>query len=378
MSSGFDSVRKAFTANLESGLEVGASYAVCWRGKMLVDLWGGYADKERSQPLRQDALFNLWSASKGLSAICIAWLVDRGKLSYAAPVAEYWPQFARNGKHSVTLAQLMSHQAGLCGAREAVTIQDYYAHEKLAGLLADQQPFFEPGSAWGYHALSIGTLMEELVRRVDGRTLGTLFATEIAAPLSLNAFMGLPDRHHDRQAMMVRPPGTSLASMNPPNAAAFKAAAGNPALNPEWPNAREWRVAGLCAGGASADARSVARLYDALANGGEVSNSRLVSEQTLTQATQPLISGIDQVTGQHGSYAAGFRLNTNGNMGPHPQSFGHAGWGGSLAFADPHRGLGIAYVMNQMRVGISGEADVRASKLISATYAALGDPLLKT
>jgi CubicO group peptidase (beta-lactamase class C family) len=170
---------------------------------------------------------------------------------------------------------------------------------------------------------------------------------------------------------IIPPPKEALPAMSPPNPAAFAAAAQNPPLNPEWPNSRDWKLHGLAAGGGSSNARSLSRLYDVLANGGEIEGRRLLSANTIKEATQERIAGIDQVTGAPGSYAAGFRLNSDGKMGPHEHSFGHAGWGGSMAFGDPERGLGVAYVMNQMRISSAGAADARVARLLRATYAAL-------
>jgi CubicO group peptidase (beta-lactamase class C family) len=368
---GFESVRAAFSANLRQGLEVGAGFAVSRRGVLIVDLWGGHADQARTALLAQDAIFHLWSATKGLAAVCIAMLVDHGKLSYESPVAKYWPEFARHGKQALTVGQLMSHQAGVCGPRQVVTIEDYYMHDSVAALLAAQEPFFEPGTAWGYHALAIGTLAEELVRRVDGRAMGAFFAAELATPLGLEAYLGLPEAQDHRQVRMIPPPAVRSLMFDLPNPPAYQAALENPLLDPSWPESRAWRAAGLAAAGGSADARSLARLYDLLANGGEIGGMHLISRATLAEATRERIAGVDQVLGRYYRWAAGFGLNLNGSMGSHQGSFGCGGWGGTMAFADPARGLGVGYVMNQMLTGDWGAPDPRLSGLLRATYAAL-------
>jgi CubicO group peptidase (beta-lactamase class C family) len=370
---GFESVREAFAANVAAGLEVGVSFAVTRHGQPIVDLWGGHTDQSRSTALPRNALFNLFSTTKGLMSTCIALLVDRGKLSYEAPVAAYWPQFASHGKETVTVGQLMSHQAGLCGLREPVSLEDFYGHHRVATLLAAQEPYWKPGSTWGYHGLTIGILADELVRRVDGRSMGAFFATEIAAPLSLDAFMGLPETEVPRQVAMIGPVGGQLyPAFNPPNRAAFLALTENPKRGPECANTRAWSAAGLPSAAGSANARSVARLYSVLANGGELEGKSLLSARTIAEATRERIAGVDQAEGEYNRYAAGFQLNVEGNMGPNPQSFGHNGWGGSLAFADPQRRVGIAYVMNKMLIPDQpGGTDPRASRLLSATFAAL-------
>jgi CubicO group peptidase (beta-lactamase class C family) len=353
------------------GVEVGASFAVVRQGEVVVDLWGGHADRARSASIQRNSLFNLWSTTKGLASTCIALLVGHGKLDYEAPVAKYWPEFAQNGKRAVTVGQLMSHQAGICGPREPVTIEDYYDHNRVAALLAEQAPFWPPGSAWGYHAIAFGTLADELVRRVDGRTIGTFFAAELATPLALDAFLGLPAAEDRRQVTMIPPPELEIQRLDIPNAAAYRAGFENPVLDPQWPNSRSWRAAGLAGAGGSADARSLARLYCVLANAGKVSGTHLFSPETIAHATRERIAGVDQCGGEYVRYAAGFHLNLNGTMGAHQASFGHNGWGGSIAFGDPQRGLGVAYVMNRMFIDDWGSVDPRASRLINAVYAAL-------
>jgi CubicO group peptidase (beta-lactamase class C family) len=368
---GFEIVREAFIANFEAGLEVGAGFAVCRHGELLVDLWGGHADRARSALVQQNSLFNLWSTTKGLAAACIALLVDRGKLNYEIPVTRYWPEFAANGKDAVTIGELMSHQAGICGPREPVTIEDYYRHDRVASLLAVQAPFFKPGSSWGYHALAIGTLADELVRRVEGRPIGEFFATEIAAPLALDAFLGLPEAEDHRRVEIIPPSNGQVRTFDIPNPQAYRATMENPAIDPNWPNCRSWRSTGLAAAGGSANARSLARLYGTLASGGEFAGTQLVSLETILEATRQRVAGVDQVAGEYNRYAAGFELNMNGNMGAHQHAFGHSGWGGSAAFGDPQRGLGVAYVMNRMLTSDWQSVDLRLSRLLRATYAAL-------
>jgi CubicO group peptidase (beta-lactamase class C family) len=369
---GFESVRAAFIENLGTGEELGSGFAVAHGTQLVVDLWGGYTDESRTTLVGKDSLFNIWSTTKGLAATCIALLVDRKQLDYDSHVARYWPEFARNGKERVTLAQLMSHQAGLCGPREPVTIEDHYRHDPVAALLASQAPLFPPGSGWGYHTLTIGTLADELVRRVDGRTIGRFFADEVAGPLDLDIFLGLPAEHDHRAVKMIGPLDIEVARFEKPNAEAYRAGMENPALVADWANTRAWRAAGLAGAGGSSNARNLARLYATLQTSNEPTSApRLVSPQTLATATRQQVIGIDQVNGEVSRYAMGYTLNTNGNMGPSQKCFGHAGWGGSVAFADPDRKLGIAYIMNRM-IGPDWDAvDMRLTRLLRSTYAAL-------
>lgn len=365
----FGAVLEAFRRNLDEGLEIGASFAVFRFGRPVVDLWGGHHDQKGATLLPKDALFNIWSSTKGLAAGCMALLVDRNQLDYGAPVAEYWPEFAQAGKADVTVGQLLSHQAGLCSVREPVSIEDYYAHDRIASLLAAQKPYFPPGSGWGYHPQTLGTLMDELVRRVDGRRIADFFAEELAGPLGLDAYLGLPLDQDGRQVPVY--PDTRQA---PPADQAttpeiLRDVVENPGLDPQWPNTRAWRSAGLAATGGSANARSLAMFYGILANGGRYEERPFLSPGTIAEATRERVAGIDHVSGEYGRYAAGFRLNDHGKMGPNAESFGHAGWGGIVAFADPAHGLGIAYVANRMNT--SDQVDVRSRRLLDALYASL-------
>lgn len=372
---GFEAVGDAFAANFAAGLDVGASFAVVRDGRLVVDLWGGHADKARTRPVVRDTLMNVWSVSKGVTATCIALLVERGKLDYEEKVTRYWPAFGAAGKDHVTLAQLMSHQAGVPGVRQAITIEDYYAHDRLAGLLAREKPFFEPGSTWGYHTLSLGTLADEVIRRVDGRTAASFFAEEIALPLDLDIHMGVSEADTARMAEMIGP--ASQVPVDPApvlNEAAAHASMANPVLDAEWANTLPWQKAGLPAGGISANARSLARLFALLANGGSLAGTRLLSPATMAAATRERVSGIDQCIGNDRRYGAGYALNSHGRMGPHPSAFGHGGWGGSTAFADPDAKLGVAFVVNQMRTGEANAIDPRLERLLAAVYDA---PVLK-
>jgi CubicO group peptidase (beta-lactamase class C family) len=365
---GFEAVRDAFFQNFEAGLEIGAAFALTVEGEAVVDVWAGHADRAQSNPLDDDALFAIWSATKGAAATCSALLVERGRLDYEQPVAAYWPEFAARGKARVTVAQLMSHQAGVCGTRTPITIEDYYEHERLAALLAEEVPFFEPGSAWGYHALSLGVLVDELVRRVDGRTVAQYFHDELAGPLGLDLFMGLPDEACARLVETVPPAGMQMSLPAIPNPAAFTAAFENPSIVASLANDAAWQAAGIPAGGMMGSARGLARLYAPLANDG----MRLLSRRTIDALACERIVGVDQVTGNFRRHAAGYHLNEQGWMGPNEAAFGHAGWGGSIGFADRAARLSVGYTANQMAVAGPGRIDERIARLVRATYASLG------
>jgi len=366
---GFEGVGDAFAANFAAGLDVGACFAVVRDGRLVVDLWGGHADEARTRPIDRDTLINIWSVSKGVTATCIALLVEQGKLDYEEKVARYWPEFGANGKDQVTLAQLMSHQAGVPGVRDAITIDDYYAHDRLARLLAEEKPFFEPGSTWGYHTLSLGTLADEVIRRVDGRTAALFLKEEIAARFDLDVHMGVSDADATRLSDMIAPASQAAGDPAPVlNEAAARAAMANPALDAAWANTLPWQKAGLPAGGVSANARGLAQLYGMLANGGSFDGIQFLSPATISAATRERVSGVDQCLGNYRRYGAGYELSSQNRMGRNPNAFGHAGWGGSMAFADPDEKLGIAFVVNQMRTGEPNAIDRRLARLLAALY----------
>jgi CubicO group peptidase (beta-lactamase class C family) len=297
-------------------------------------------------------------------------LVDRGLLKYDVPVTRYWPEFGQNGKGQVTVGQLLSHQAGICGPAQPVALEDYFNHGKIASMLAAQAPFWPLGSGWGYHAIVFGHLADELVRRTDGRTIGRFFADEVARPLEADAFLGLPESEDRRQVAMIKPEGSPPPAVGEINELAAAANA-NPALDGDWSNRRDWRAAGIAGAGGSTNARGLARIYGALARGGEIDGVRLLSPRTLHEATVERVRGANKTSGLPGAYGAGFALNHVGAMGPNSNNFGHGGWGGSMAFADPKEKLGIAYAMNRMLVPAPGEPNPRVVRLVTATYSSL-------
>lgn len=360
---GYEGVRAAFEDNLASGQDVGAAFAVYRDGAALVDLWGGSRVEDRAVRITDRTLFGVNSTTKGVASICIAMLVDRGKLDYETPVSVYWPEFAAHGKAAITVGEMMSHQAGLVGAREPLTLDDYIAHDRVAAMLAAQEPFFRPG-LWGYHALTIGTLADELTRRVDGRTIAQFYTEEIAAKVDIDIYLGLPIEEDDRYAAMFAPEDAATGEFEVPNPEAMSAALANPMIAWDFPNQRYWRAAGHSSAGGTANARGLAKLYGHLFNDAPM----LLSKAVLAEAIRERIAGTDQAMGFPGRYAAGFRLN-DGAMGPNPASFGHPGFGGSVAFADPARRIGVAYVTNTMRNPDAQWVDPRVAALLDALYA---------
>lgn len=368
VATGFETVRDAFEKNFKEDGDIGASFAVMRGGEVVADLWGGYADKARTRPWKETTLVNVWSTTKGPTALAVAMLVDRGQLSYDDRVAEYWPDFASRGKADVTVAEMMSHQAGLCGVRDTITVEAFYDWEAMCRRLAGTEPFWKPGDGSGYHAITFGFLAGELVRRIDGRTVGTFLREEVTGPLDADFFIGLPEEEDKRVAEIVKMKKNQLTiTKDSPDYTI--AAFGNPAPDPEEPNNREWRAAEIPAANGQANARGLVRIYNALARAGIGGEDELISKKALSAATAEQCSGVDRNLGIETRWGAGFMLNVDGLYGPNPKAFGHSGWGGSMAFADPDSGLAVAYAMNQM--GSSLRGDPRGQRLIEAVYNSL-------
>ncbi len=366
----FASVRAAFERSFADGLEHGAAVALWVDGKPMVDLWGGHRDLARTRAWQKDTLVNVWSCSKGVAATAIAMLVERGQLAYDAPVARYWPEFAANGKGAITLDQVLSHQAGLDGVLADITLDDLYAGTPFVDALAAMAPLWAPGSRCVYHPVTFGHLLGEVVLRATGRSLGQFIAQDISGPLGLSYYVGLPAEHDHRVAEM-----SGDDKIYEAHAAGEKSAYPysfrNPTLFAETPNMRSWRSAEIPAANGHADARSLAALYGALALGGALNGCRLISPQGIARAAQERFRGVDACTLAPTVFAAGYRVDAIG-FGRHAGggNFGHTGWGGSVAFADPARRLGFAFVTSRLLAFDDG-VDPRRQQLLDAVYTAL-------
>jgi CubicO group peptidase (beta-lactamase class C family) len=366
----FDAVRAAFACNLAEGAEHGGAVAVWVDGQPVVDLWGGTRDLARSLPWQHDTLVNVWSVGKGVVALAVAMLVERGQLDYRAPVARYWPEFAANGKQDITVDQVMSHQAGLDGLALALPGALQYDWDAHVGALAAMAPNWPPGSVCVYHPMTYGFLAGELVRRADGRSIGRFVADEIAGPLGMAFWFGLP-QEQDHRVAELSAGDKAYDWVRQGEASAYPAAFLHRRLSATAPNARAWRAAEMPAGNGQGDARSLACLYGVLANGGIHQGRVLISPEGLASAIAERFNGKDACYGADTVFGAGFRIDAVG-YGPHvsPGNFGHAGWGGSVAFADPARRLGFAYVTHRL-LGFDDGIDPRRRRLLDAVYAAL-------
>jgi CubicO group peptidase (beta-lactamase class C family) len=358
---------EAFASCFADGLEHGASVSVFADGKMVADLWGGHADAARTRPWRADTLVNVWSVTKGVVALAVAMLVERGKLAYQAPIAKVWPEFAANGKDAITLDLAMSHQAGLNGLSVPMDDAGLYAWFPYVEALAAMAPLWEPGSRCAYHAISYGHLAGEAMRRADGRMPGRFIADEIAAPLGVPFFIGLPEAEDHRVAAIISGPKNSdwIAELRKSE---YPHSTWNPELIDVRPNDRAWRAAEIPGGNGHATAGALARIYGMMACGGTLDGKRLISREGIAAATRERFRGMDASFGTPSAFGAGFQLDEacygrRASAG----SFGHTGWGGSVAFADPGAGIGFAFLTCRM-LGFDDGNDPRRERLVEAVY----------
>jgi CubicO group peptidase (beta-lactamase class C family) len=370
----FGAVRETFAKSFAAGREVGASFAATVDGELVVDLWGGWADAARTRPWGRDTIVNVFSTTKAMAALCLHQLADRGQLDLDAPVARYWPEFAQAGKEQIPVSWLLSHRAGLAALRTPLPTEALFDWPRMTAALAAEAPWWEPGSRSGYHAMTYGFLVGEVLRRACGRTLGTFFREEVAKPLGADFWIGLPAAEHARVAEMVPPSAEAMAAAGdaarPAPGSLLAQVMGNPPLAPETANLPAWRRAEIPAANGHGNARSVARVMGALACGGAVGGVRVISEGALARATAEQCNGSDLVLGVPMRWGQGFMLASDAlPLGPSRRAFGHGGWGGSLGIADPDARVSWAYVMNQMSAGTLG--DTRAFELAQAFYAAL-------
>jgi CubicO group peptidase (beta-lactamase class C family) len=376
MSNGFTQekyaeARKAFDGNLASGDDIGASFAATVNGELVVDVWGGYADAAKTKPWVKDTIVNVYSTTKTVTALTALLLADRGLIDFDAPVAKYWPEFAANGKSNIKVSHLMSHSSGLSGWKETITKETLYDWDKATALLAAQAPFWEPGTAPGYHALTQGYLVGEVIRRVAGASVGTVFRKEIAEPLGADFWIGLPASEDDRVAELIPPPpgtgvGDNLAGMTE----VMRNMATNPGIDVAETKTRAWRGAEIPAAGGTANARAIAEVHAILANGGEAKGKRFMSEKGVRKVLELQVEGRDLVMNVPARFGLGFGLAGGLMPMPNPNTIFWGGYGGSLAIIDMDARMTIGYAMNKMASTTTG--DMRALGLAMAMWTAVG------
>ncbi len=366
---GYEAVRDAFVRNFEKRGDVGAAFSAYRNGEIVVDIWGGVADQQTGRTWASDTIALGFSMTKGVTAIVANLLIERGHLDPNVAVGEYWPEFAAGGKASITVAQLLSHQAGLAVIEGAFTLDRALSWTPVVDALAAQSPQWEPGTAHGYHLRSFGWLAGEIVRRCDPkhRTVAAIVREEIAPMLDLDLWIGLPEAMEPRVARLIPPPPENF-DIIPRDSDIWRAMTGPDGLfgyNDMW-NTRQLHAAELPSSSGIGAARSFAKLYASLVGDG-VGGRRLLTTETIDRATKVQCRGADRIIVRDTAFGLGFMLPPTLPMAAGERSFGHGGAGGSTAFADPDRNLACCYVMNALQFDFS-RPDLRAETLVRALY----------
>ncbi|MEE2783853.1 MAG: serine hydrolase domain-containing protein [Pseudomonadota bacterium] len=371
----FEGVRIAFEKNLAQD-DIGASVAVTVDGQFVVDLWGGYSDAARTKLWEEDTILNVFSSTKTMMALSVLVAADRGEIALEAPVSQYWPEFAANGKEDVQVKHFLSHTSGVSGWDVVIEEEDLYDWERATSLLAAQAPWWEPGTASGYHALNQGYLVGEVMRRATGRTMGTYFREEIAEPLGADFHIGTDPRHFERIAELVAPE-TEIAEMvevEPGSVAARTLASPRGFSGTEiidWTRNEDWRSAEIGAGNGHGNARSMARVQTLLACGGTAFGRTLLSQAGCERVFEEQSNGLDLFLGLHMRFGMGYALHGSAlDFGPQKRAHYWGGYGGSIVLVDQGARVCVTYAMNQLRADqILG--DHRSYALVDAVYAAL-------
>ena len=363
----FGPVKDAFAANFEAGEELGARFTLVEAGETVLDIWAGHADRKGEVAFDETTLTPVFSVTKAIAALLVARLVDQGKLDYAQTVASVWPEFAAAGKDKVTIEQALSHQAGLCGFPDPMEPAEWFDWDHICAKLAAMTPLWPPGTASGYHPITFGYIAGEIFKRVDGRTMGTALRQDLAGPFGLDLWIGLPDSEFGRVAELQRPSALpDFGEINEATRAAFL----TPWSSPAGRGQAEWRRMEIPSANGHCTAQGLARLMGALANDGWLDGDDILSPALIAEASRERIAGQDLVLPFVMSWGAGFMRNAPVKAwGAGQQTFGHSGWGGACAFADPETKLAGAYVMNKQSTQLLG--DNRPKRLIEAAYSCL-------
>jgi CubicO group peptidase (beta-lactamase class C family) len=365
----FSKVKETFEKLHQEDREIGSCFAVYKDGKPLVDLWGGFQDKDKTKPWQKDNLVTVYSTTKGVAAFCIALAMEKGLLKYEEKVSTYWPEFANNGKEDITVGMLMSHQAGICSP-ETRNVDDYYNQSLMAEKLAGMTPIWEPGTASGYHSMTFGWLTSELILRVTGKSLGTYFREEVGDQHEIDFFIGLPESEDHRVAELV--PFDIVRNENSEQQkielTEAQKSQRNSAGTLDIQNTKAWRQAEIPSANGQGNAGGLAKFYSLIVP--EDNSLKLLKDDTVNQMTTMQIEGRDLVLAVQVRWGVGFILNKHKVIyGPIEGAFGHSGYGGSCAFGDPENKIGVSYVMNRMLDNFN--ADGRSIELINATYECL-------
>ena len=365
---GFEGVSEAFANNFADGFEVGASVAVVYKGEMVVDIWAGHREMERTSDWQSDTLVNVWSTTKTMMFLTLLTLADRGEISLTDPVYKHWPEFKVNGKEGIEIRHLMAHTAGLSGWAEPMVPEDMYNHDKCAAVLGAQAPWWTPGSQSGYHAITQGYLIGELVKRVTGQSLGNFFRENFAEPLGADFHIGTAAEHHHRITNVI--PGVSLLDPTAEPGGIAVRTYSNPKIDARIAWTPEWRQCESPAANGHGNARSVAQLQSIISHGGEAGGKRFLSAAGVEALFTEQMSGQDLILGVPMKFGMGYGLNSEFTpLSPNPRACFWGGWGGSLVVNDLDAELTYAYVMNRMGEGTTG--DMRAAIPLLATFGAI-------
>lgn len=340
---------------LDADYDLGSSLAVAVDGELVTDVWGGWSDEAKTQPWEADTITNVWSTTKTMTAVAALHLMDQGKLDPNEKVATYWPEFAAAGKADIEVRHLMSHTSGVSAWAQPVTTDDVLDDEKATAMLAAQAPWWEPGSASGYHALNQGHLVGEVIRRIDGRGLKQYFAEEIAAPLDADFTIGSPPENHSRIANVVAPPPLPLPPDLDPESVMFRTFTG-PLPDAEISHTDAWRAATIGAANGHGNARSVAKIQALVSNGGSSHGVQILSSDTVDRIFEEQSHGVDQVLMVPVRFGLGYCLAAADNpvgVTTGKQCF-WGGWGGSIVLNDLDNRITLTYMMNRMQEGLVG------------------------
>jgi CubicO group peptidase (beta-lactamase class C family) len=362
---GFERVAEAFATNFEEGLELGAGFAATLEGETIVDLWGGYADRNKTRLWDADTLVPVYSTTKAIAALVIARLVDRGAIDYEAPVASLWPEFGAGGKDRITVAEALSHRAGLPGFKDPIDPALWLDPPALAAALAPLPPLWEDRAQSGYHPLTWGYIAGEIVARAAGKSLGSILAEDFCDPHGIDFWIGLPDEEHERCAEIAKPKSAPLLG----DVTELKRIAFLTKWSAPDRGGALWRRIEIPSANGHGTALAVAQLYSVYANAGALNGESLIGAKAFDAATTVRVDNQDLILPRRVAFAAGPMRNVGGVYGPNPDTLAHSGWGGSMGLGDPDRRLSCGYVMNRQDHHLQG--DPRPARLIEALYACL-------
>lgn len=368
----FSAMRELLAGSIETGSDCGASVAVVVDGELVVDLWGGWADEAQTIPWERDTITNVWSSTKTVMALCTLLLVERGQLDFDAPVAQYWPEFAANGKEDIRVRHLLSHTSGVSGWAQPIDVTDIFDWEVSTSKLAAQEPWWTPGDGSGYHALNQGHLVGEVVRRITGKLLGEFLRDELTGPLGIDFHIGLPESEFGRVANVIPPPPLpiDMATIDPESVMIKTFTGPAPSADVAW--TPEWRGADIAAANGHGNARSIALLQSIVSNGGVAPDgTKFLSEDTIDQIFREQSDGVDRVLQLPVRFGIGYALPSDSS--PHVPRDRKAcywgGWGGSSIVNVVDRNMTVAYMMNRMAEGLLG--DTRGFDLVTAAIDAV-------